>query len=140
MSHIVEINDLESLESYRLLWQSLLPQTPGATFFHSLDWFEVYWKHFGPEGSGDCQAMRILIVHSPEKPIGILPLVVRHESKLIGPRKWRTLRTLSYPLHDWGTSYGPIGPHTTATLLAGLRHIQTTKRDWDHLQETVPPG
>ena len=32
------------------------------------------------------------------------------------------VRTLTYPLHDWGTFYGPIGPNPTATLLAGLPH------------------
>lgn len=131
MSHVVEINSLESLKNHRLVWQALLPQTAGASFFHSLDWFEQYWDHFGPSGTGNCQAMRILIVHAEDKPIGILPLVIRHEQKLSGPRGWRNVRTLAYPLHDWGTSYGPIGPHPTATLVAGFRHIEVTPRDWD---------
>jgi len=134
MSRVVEINDLESLQNHRLLWQSLLPKTPGASFFHSIDWFEQYWRHFGPQGTGVCQTMRILIVYAVDKPIGILPLVVRHEQKLSGPRNWRMVRTLAYPLHDWGTSYGPIGPSATATLLAGLRHVESTERDWDVIE------
>ncbi|REK22946.1 MAG: GNAT family N-acetyltransferase [Planctomycetota bacterium] len=134
MSHVLEINDLESLAAYRLLWHSMLGETEGATFFQSLDWLELYWKHFGPQGSGDVEKLRVLIVHGPEKPIGILPLVVRRESKLIGFREWRTVRTLAYPLHDWGTSYGPLGPNPTATLLVALRHIQETPRDWDVLE------
>ncbi len=146
MSNIIEINDLPTLQNHRLLWQSLLPQTRGASFFHSLDWFEQYWKHYGPEGTGVCQKMRILVVHAAEKPIGILPLVVRHESKLAGPQSWRTVRTLDYPLHDWGSSYGPIGRNPAATLLAGLGHIARTERDWDVIelasidQETVDHG
>lgn len=127
MSNVIEINSLESLKNHRLVWQSLLPSTPGASFFHTLDWFEQYWNHFGPEGSGVCQAMRVLIVYAAEKPIGILPLVIRHEKKLAG----QNVRTLGYPLHDWGTSYGPIGPNASATLLSGMRHIEATPRDWD---------
>ena len=134
MSSVIEINSLESLKNHRLVWQSLLPQTPGASFFHSLHWFEQYWNHFGPSGTGVCQAMRILIVHAADKPIGILPLVVRHEQKLSGPQNWRTVRTLAYPLNDWGTTYGPIGQNATATLMAGLRHIERTPRDWDIIE------
>ena len=47
MIHVEEINDLEQLAGRRLLWNALLPQTRGATFFQSLDWLEVYWRHFG---------------------------------------------------------------------------------------------
>ncbi len=36
-----------------------------------------------------------------------------------------------WPLQDWGTCFGPIGPNPTATLLSGLRHIKKTPRDWD---------
>ena len=40
---------------------------------------------------------------------------------------------LPYPLHDWGTIYGPIGSNLTATLLAGLGHVGRTAKDWDVL-------
>ncbi len=121
MIHIEEVNDHFELASYRLLWKSLLAQTRGATFFHSLDWLQTYWKHFG--GS---QRLRVLVVCSDRQPVGILPLVVRTESTRVG-----RIRVLTYPLHDWGTFFGPIGPNTTATLTAGLRHIRQTPRDWD---------
>jgi CelD/BcsL family acetyltransferase involved in cellulose biosynthesis len=123
MVHVEEINDIHELAGYRLLWNSLLPRTPQATFFQSLDWLEVYWKHFGGE-----QRLRALVVCSDRRPVGILPLVVRTESTRVGP-----VRVLTYPLHDWGTFYGPIGPDTTATLAAGLRHVRQTPRDWDLL-------
>jgi CelD/BcsL family acetyltransferase involved in cellulose biosynthesis len=121
MIHVEEINDVYQLSGYRLLWNSLLPQTPKATFFQSLDWLEVYWKHFGSK-----QRLRVLIVCSDGRPLGILPLVVRTESMRVGP-----VRVLTYPLHDWGTFYGPIGPNPTATLTAGLQHIRRNRRDWD---------
>ena len=121
MSYVEEINDIAELDGYRLLWNALLPQTRRATFFHSLDWLKTYWKHFG-EG----QRLRVLVVCSDGKPIGILPLVVRSEKSRVG-----RVRVLSYPLNDWGTFYGPIGPNPTATLTAGLRHIRRTARDYD---------
>jgi len=123
MSHVEEIGDLDRLDDYRLLWNALWPQTRGATFFHSLDWLRTFWRHFGDGGR-----LRVLVVHGPERPLGILPLVVRTEKTRVG-----RLRVLTYPVHDWGTFYGPIGPNPTATLLAGLRHVRRTPRDWDLL-------
>jgi CelD/BcsL family acetyltransferase involved in cellulose biosynthesis len=123
VSHIEEINDPGRLDDYRLLWNALLPETAGATFFQSLDWFQTYWRYFG-----EAQRLRVLVVHGPERPLGILPLVVRREKTRMG-----SLRVLTYPLHDWGTFYGPIGPYPTATLLAGLRHVRRTARDWEML-------
>ena len=57
MSEVIEINRIEDLAPYRLIWNSLLPQTRGASFFQSLDWLESYWRHFGQE-----QKLRVLIV------------------------------------------------------------------------------
>jgi CelD/BcsL family acetyltransferase involved in cellulose biosynthesis len=123
MSSVEEINSLQDLARRRLLWNSLCPGTPNATFFHTLDWLEVYWRHYG---SG--QKLRVLIISAADKPIGILPLVVQAERTRLGP-----VRILTYPLHGWGTLYGPIGPNPTATLLAGLGHVRRMRRDWDLL-------
>lgn len=123
MMHVEEINDIDELGSHRLFWNLLLPQTRNATFFQSLDWLEVYWKHYGGG-----QRLRVLVVCCDRRPVGILPLVVRSESTRVG-----RLRVLTYPLDDWGTFYGPIGPNPTATLTAGLRHVRQTARDWDLL-------
>ena len=123
MPDVYEINRIDELANCRLLWDSLLPETANAAFFHSLDWLEVYWRHYGRG-----QRLRALIVSAGGRPIGILPLVVRTESTRTGP-----VRVLTYPLHDEGTFYGPIGPNATATLLLGLRHVRQTRRDWDLL-------
>ncbi|MCH8921897.1 MAG: GNAT family N-acetyltransferase [Planctomycetes bacterium] len=123
MSNVIEINDLEQLAGYRLHWQRLLGQTRRATFFQSLDWLEVYWRHYG-QG----QKLRVLIVEAHGEVIGIVPLVVRRKRSKLG-----RMRVLTYPLDDWGTFYGPIGPNPTATLHAAMQHIHSTTRDWDLL-------
>jgi CelD/BcsL family acetyltransferase involved in cellulose biosynthesis len=72
MIYVQEINDIRQLAGIRLLWNALLPQTPGASFFHSLDWLEIYWRHFGAG-----QRLRVLVVSVDGRPLGILPLAVR---------------------------------------------------------------
>jgi CelD/BcsL family acetyltransferase involved in cellulose biosynthesis len=121
MDRVVEINRIEQLADFRQDWEELLAQTAGASFFQSLEWLEAYWRHFGAE-----QRLRVLVVLGEDRPLGILPLVVRSEATKIG-----RLRVLTFPLHDWGSFYGPIGPDPGLTLAAGLAHIRATRRDWD---------
>ncbi len=123
MSHVEEIRDIRTLADRRLAWNALWQETRQASFFHSLDWLRTYWHHFGQR-----QKLRTLLVYADGRPVGILPLTVRTEKTRLGP-----MRVLAYPLDDWGTFYGPIGPNPTVTLLAGLRHIRRTPRDWDLL-------
>ncbi|MHC4405537.1 MAG: GNAT family N-acetyltransferase [Planctomycetota bacterium] len=123
MPSVLEVNEISELAAYQLLWNALLRQTPDPTFFQSFDWLSVNWRH-----SGGRQRLRVLIVSAGGRPIGILPLVVRTESTRVGP-----VRVLTYPLDDWGTFFGPVGPNPTATLLAGLGHVRRTRRDWDLL-------
>jgi len=121
MCHVREINDIEGLETLRLPWRSLHAQTRDASFFQTLDWLLTYWRHHG-----DAQRLRVLVVETNSEILGILPLAVRTEATRIG-----SIRVLTYPLHNWGTFYGPLGPNPTATLTAGLAHIGGTARDWD---------
>ncbi len=123
MSEIIEINRIEDLSQYRLLWKSLLGQTRGGSFFQSLEWLETYWEHFGLG-----QNLRVLIVYAADVPIGIVPLTVVRERTKVG-----SVRVLTYPLHDWGWFYGPIGPNPAATLTAAMHYIRQTPRDWDML-------
>jgi len=123
MPNVTEINRPEQLEELRLIWSLLVPQTRNASLFHTLDWLQTYWKHFG-EG----QKLRVLVVSSGHQPIGILPLVVVKEKTRLG---W--IRVLTYPLRDWGSFFSPIGPNPTATLTLAFQHIRQTPRDWDLL-------
>ena len=123
MIEVHEVNQIDALADFRSTWRELLAQTAAASFFQSLEWLECYWRHFG----GD-QKLRVLVASDCRQPVGILPLVVRPETTRVG-----RLRILTYPLHDWATFYGPIGPCATSTLTAGLRHVRATPRDWDVL-------
>ncbi len=124
MFQVREISQIDELKELRTAWATLLRRTAGASFFQSLEWLETYGRHFGNE-----MAFRVLVVGDPRRPEGILPLVVYPERTRIG---W--LRVLSYPLHDWGSFYGPIGPDPAGTLQAGLRHIRRSVRDWDFME------
>lgn len=124
MTSIVEINHLTGLAEFRADWRRLLAQTPGATFFQSLEWLETYWKHFA--GS---QRLRVLVLRSVGEVVGILPLVERGE-----PRRVGEMRFLTYPLDYWGSFYGPIGPCPEPVLTAGLEYVRRTKKRWDAIE------
>ncbi len=124
MLQVEEINQIERLAGIRHEWGSLFAQTVGASFFHSLDWLEIYWRHFGRD-----QKLRALLVRDSDQLIGIVPLVIRREKTHVG-----TIRTLTFPLHDWGSFYGPLGPTPERTLEAGLLHVRKIRRDWDILE------
>ena len=122
MHTFVEINKIHQLDEYRDCWAELLVQTPGATFFQSLAWLETYWRHFGSN-----QKLRVLIVKQQSRVVGIVPLVVRRETKFVAGQ----CRKLTYPLNDWGSFYGPIGPDPKLLLGVALKHIRSARRDWD---------
>ncbi len=129
--YVRELNTIDEIRAHRPIWNALLAETPNATFFQSADWLEVYWKHYGQD-----QRLRVLVVYGDRRAVGILPLVVRTEQTKVG-----RLRFLTYPLDYWGSFYGPIGPMPEATLQAGLRHVRSTKRDFDALElRWVGPG
>jgi CelD/BcsL family acetyltransferase involved in cellulose biosynthesis len=121
---VEEINCLAALSQYRQAWQQLLRSTPRATFFQTLEWLEIYWRHYAAD-----QKLRVLVMASEGQIEGILPLVVRKETTRAG-----SLRFLTYPLDSWGSHYGPIGPQPEAILRAGLDHLRRTPRDFDVLE------
>ncbi|MGB9688852.1 GNAT family N-acetyltransferase [Thermogutta sp.] len=123
MVHVAEITRWDDLIPFRLVWRELWGKTPRVSFFQSFEWFSAAWKHFG-----DRQSFRVLVISSGDKVVGLLPLVLRRESSRLG-----AFHVLTYPLDSWGDFFGPIGPHPTATLLAGLRYLAESRRDWDVL-------
>ncbi len=126
MADVIELNYPGRLAEVRMAWNALHPQTPGASFFHSIDWLEAYWKSFGV-GRG----LRVLVVRALGRPIGIVPLCIEAR-----PGRLRALRVLTYPSDRDGSRLGPIGPNQTATLLLAVRHIEQTERDWDVFEPT----
>lgn len=121
MITVSEINDIDRLAEFRLLWKAMWQRTRGASFFQSLEWLEQYWRSFGKG-----KKLRVLIVSVAGRPIGIVPLIVKSVASGVG-----TVRVLTYPLDSWGSHYGQIGPHPAATLLAAMRHVREARRDWD---------
>jgi CelD/BcsL family acetyltransferase involved in cellulose biosynthesis len=121
MAEVLEIDNIEELSQVRMLWNSLFARTPAATFFHTLDWLEIAWKHFG-QGHD----LRVLVAKAAGEPLGILPLCIRTEKYRLGSE-----RVLTYPLDNWSTWYGPIGPNPSATLMAATQHLRSRPRDWD---------
>ncbi len=124
MAEVIQLDDPRELPSLRMAWNALFAGTPGASFFHTFDWHELYWQH-----CGDDRAMRVLVVVSGGRPIGIVPLVVRTDRFRVGP-----LRVLTYPLDNWGTWYGPIGPNPAATMFMAMQHLRHGPQDWDILE------
>lgn len=124
MIEVVEINDVEKLANYRLVWNSLFPSTPNASFFLTFDWFDTYWRHFGHD-----QKMRVLVVYGDGEPLGIVPLCVRREAYRVSK-----VRVLTYPLDNWSTWFGPIGPNPATTMMAAMQHLRRTPRDWDMME------
>jgi CelD/BcsL family acetyltransferase involved in cellulose biosynthesis len=130
MPHVDEFNDFTSAEPIRAAWRRLLSESPGPTFFHSLDWLETYWRHW----AGD-QRLRLLVVREGDEITGIVPLTVLREPSPLG-----AVRILTYPQAYWGSHYGPIGPRPAETLRAALGHVADSSRGWDLLDLRFAPS
>lgn len=124
MSAVLEINDIEDLRPFHKEWTALHAQTPGASFFNTLEWLQTYWAHY----RGD-QRLRVLIVQREGETIGIVPLCERTETTKLGE-----VRVLTYPLDDWGVWYGPIGSAQAVIQMHAMQHIADTPHYW-HLFE-----
>jgi CelD/BcsL family acetyltransferase involved in cellulose biosynthesis len=121
MLKVSEINDLAGLAPLRGAWRELLAVTPGYSLFQTLDWLEETWDHYPLP-----QKLRAVVLERDGAPVGIVPLCVRTERRKLG-----ALRVLTYPLNDWGTFYGPVGPDPTTAIAAAIGHVAATPRDWD---------
>ncbi len=121
---IYEVQTIDQLRQYRDAWRTLLEQTRCANFFQTLEWLEVYWKHFGA-----AQDLRVLIIKQGGEITGILPLVIRREETKVG-----SLRFATYPMDHWGSHYGPISADPDATLAAGIDYMRSCASQWDVLE------
>ncbi len=117
-------DSLEQLVPLRHVWNQLWRQTPQAGFFGSWQWLHCFWRHFGRR-----KQLRVLVWSCGEEVRGILPLVIAREWTKAGP-----LRFLTYPLQNWGTFYGPLGPQPQQTLEATLAWLLEHVRGWDVLE------
>ncbi len=121
---VVEVNSIDGLPGLRLAWRSLLGDTPGAGFHQSCEWMEEIYRHQQPTSR-----LRVLLVTEGSEMVGILPFVQTLRSTPLG-----SLRVVGYPSDRWSPFQGPIGPHPTATLMAGLRYLSDIQHGWDVLE------
>ena len=121
MIEVVEINDVEKLSHYRLVWNSLFPATPDRFLLSNIRLVRYLLAALWAD-----QKMRVLVVYGGGEPLGIVPFCVRREAYRVG-----RVRVLTYPLDNWSTWYGPIGPNPATTMLAAMQHLRRTPRDWD---------
>ena len=121
MPFVHEVNDIDALANYRADWERLLAETPRASFFQTLDWLLVYWRHFGQE-----QILRALVIEDRGEVLAFVPFVECVEATRAG-----RVRLLTYPLHDWGAFYSPIARDQAAALEAATRHLRAMRRTWD---------
>jgi len=124
MKEVRQFDRIEELEQLGPAWGHLLEQTPGASFFQSFEWLRAYWHHFGRK-----QRWHVLALFDRAELQGVVPLVVRQEQSRVGP-----IRVLGYPLDNWGSFYGPIGPDPGSTLTEALVFLKRQPRDWDVLE------
>lgn len=120
-TRIEAFRELTDLESLRADWERLHQQTPGASFFQSLDWFTARLQH----GSRD-QGFRVLVIRRGGETVGIVPLVIQSETTRLGP-----VRLLTFPLDGWGSFYGPLGADPAGLLNLAIDHLATSTRDYD---------
>lgn len=135
---VEEIRDLTALTELRTTWNRLAAQTPNASHFLTFDWLRTYWEHNAAD-----QELRVLAVGTREQGnsqkrkavqtdsstvIGIVPLVLRWEPTRLG-----RVRVMTFPLHGWGTQYGPLGSCSDLTMFHALRHIARSRREFDLL-------
>ncbi len=124
MTRIVEINGLDELDALAVDWRSLWASTPAANFFQSLPWLRLYWRSFAEQ-----QRLRVFVVLQDGATVGIVPLVERRESTRLG-----SVCVLTYPLHDWGSFYGPIAVQPADVLGQVLRRLRREPHPrWDLL-------
>ena len=125
MIRIVEIQHIEDLAEYHHDWGGLLDQTAGACFFSRWNGWRSFGGTLGKEnnfGFWSCWTMNRPPRH----------FAAGRASR--EPSKVGRLRVLTFPLFDWGSFYGPIGPDPASDLDLGDGICPKPPRDWDILE------
>lgn len=121
MLSVAEFRTLDELANVRVTWKSLWDQTPDANYFQTYDWLRSFWRFYG-EGL----KLKVLLVSMGAKPIGLLPLIVKHERTQLG-----VASVLTYPVGEWGPYFGQVGPNPVATFQGALPHVFRKRGDWN---------
>ena len=116
-----ELNRIDDFDAVRATWHRLWSRDRAGDVLSNARVDRNGSAHYP-----DPQKLRVILVERRGEIIGIVPFCVRTERRKVG-----SLRMLTYPLNDWGTFFGPIGPQPGTAFRAALRHIRSTPRDWD---------
>ena len=119
MITVAEFHEIEELAPLAGVWKRFYRRTPEPCLSQSLDWIMSLEL-------GKHTKLRVLLGILSGRPFGILPLKVEIRLTKAGPLRFLT--GVGEPEFPFA---GPIGPHTTAMLTAGLRHLSRTRPDWD---------
>ncbi len=120
MITVVEHNQIDAINAIRDDWHKLLAESPRASFLHTPEWLEAYWKFFAAD-----QQLKILVVQENQNIIGIVPLILCPLSTKVGQLQLLT------SLDDWGDYSKPIGADKTTIIQATCEYIKNAPRDWD---------
>lgn len=121
MITVAEYNNVEQLKPLADLWERFFERTPDPCFSHSWDWLS---------GLDSTNAkLRVLLGSVSGRPFGFLPLQVESRKTEFG--EFRVLTNAGSRFFPFA---GPVGPHTTAMLTAGMRHLHRSPRDWDLIE------
>lgn len=122
MITVQELPDVRHPCELRHLWHSLWKRTPRATFRQAPEFIEQ--QSISAE-----QRWRMLLVSAWNRPIGIMPFIEHTERRSLG-----AVRILSASRSAWGHCPGPVGPHTSTTMNAAVRHLIDQDDSWDALE------
>jgi hypothetical protein len=114
---LVEINSPDDLESWQLPWQALAASMPQTTFFHTFDWFRIFWKQ-----AADRAHVQALAVRSAVGLVGIIPLVAPRKSA--GGAE----TAVHFPTVPWTSWFSAIGREQAAAFSVAMAHLAEKTR------------
>lgn len=114
------LTNKKDLDSIAEAWNQLYQRTGNPSFFSSFDYISMWYDHFATPAS-----VRIYLVNSGQKIVGILPLVLK--------RRNDGIRELSNLANDHCLLAPPLIEDTRAEQVqeALLQALIATRHDWD---------
>ncbi|GAB4139142.1 MAG: hypothetical protein Tsb009_07860 [Planctomycetaceae bacterium] len=123
MLTVAEFRTGDQIEKIRRLWTDLWSQTRLRSFYQSFEWFNAVQREFSKR-----ESPRVFVASLAGIPVGIVPCVLRHT-----PSPFGIIRRLSLGTPGSSPFAGVVGSNPTATLLATMRYLRNSHRDWDML-------
>lgn len=118
-----ELTSISELQALLPEWWSLYKRCPSATPFHSPDWFELWWEHFG---FGN---LWVLAIRAAKRVAGIVPLFV-HDYRDEHRSMLRQISPLGIGITDYmDFLFDPEYAASASELV--LQHLAARRALWD---------